>query len=59
MRSKLKQAEKHTLGTTEKFDLTEQQMNWRKKGIKREGKENTKREGIKNFIPSYAYHSVP
>jgi hypothetical protein len=59
MRSKLKQAEKCTLATTESFDLTEQQMNWRKKGIKREGKENTKREGIQDFIPSYAYHSVP
>jgi hypothetical protein len=51
MRSKLKQAEKCTIATTEKFDLTEQQMNWRKKGIKR--------EGIQDFIPSYAYHSVP
>jgi hypothetical protein len=59
MRSKLKQAEKRRPATTEKFDLTEQQMNWRKKGIKREGKENTNREGRKDFIPSYAYHSVP
>jgi hypothetical protein len=59
MRSKLKQAEKRTLATTEKFDLTEQQMNWMKKGIKRGGTENTKREGIQDFIPSYAYHSVP
>ncbi len=50
MRSKLKQTEKCTLATTEKFDLTEQQMNWRKKEIKREEYKARRNTGLHTFL---------